>query len=209
MAGRAVHPNKVQDMAVRSEQSHRAILEATMTLLDERHPDALTVQKLSIERIAREAGVSKTTIYRWWPSKAALIIDTFLDNHVAKTPVRDDVSALEALREHLASLADIYSGPEGRLVAQLLAECQYDPETMAEFKKRFWLPRSQAVNSLIERAVEEGTIRSGLEPELIAELLYAPLYFRLLFQIEPLNADIAKTFLTAGLDGIAQTADPA
>ena len=180
-----------------------------MTLLDERHSDALTVQKLSIERIAREAGVSKTTIYRWWPSKAALIIDTFLDNHVAKTPVRDDVSALEALREHLSSLADIYSGPEGRLVAQLLAECQYDPETMAEFKKRFWLPRSQAVNSLIERAVEEGTIRSGLEPELIAELLYAPLYFRLLFQIEPLNADIAKTFLTAGLDGIAQTADPA
>ncbi|GAA1996529.1 TetR/AcrR family transcriptional regulator [Microbacterium pumilum] len=193
-------------MAVRSEQSHRAILEATMMLLDERQPEALTVQRLSIERIAKEAGVSKTTIYRWWQSKAALIIDTFLDNHVARTPVREDIPALDALREHLGSLAEIYSGREGRLVAQLIAECQYDALTMNEFKERFWLPRSHAVNSLIERAMDEGTVRSDLAPEIIAELLYAPLYFRLLFQIDPLDRDIASRFLTAGLEGIATRA---
>src|SRR4051812_50023874 len=116
-------------MAVRSEESRRSILEATMKLLEDSGPPGFTVQKLSIERIAREAGVSKTTIYRWWPSKAAVVIDTFLDNHVARTPVREDVPAIEALREHLASLAEVYAGPEGRLVAQLIAECQYDPAT--------------------------------------------------------------------------------
>src|SRR6476620_12789967 len=108
-------------MAIRSEQSRQAILQSTMKLLDEREPGSMSVQKLSIERIAREAGVSKTTIYRWWPSKAAVVIDTFLENHVARTPVREDVPAIDALREHLASLAAIYAGPEGRLISQLVA----------------------------------------------------------------------------------------
>ena len=190
-------------MAIRSEQSHRSILEATMRLLDEAGPAALSVQKLSIERIAREAGVSKTTIYRWWPSKAAVVIDTFLDNHVARTPIREDVPALEALREHLASLADTYAGREGRLVAQLIAECQYDPATMAEFKDRFWTPRSRAVIPLIRRAMDEGAMRGDLDPELTTELLYSPIYFRLLFQTGALDAEATKAILQTALEGLA------
>ncbi|MGN6220218.1 MAG: TetR/AcrR family transcriptional regulator, partial [Microbacterium sp.] len=105
-------------MAIRSEQSRQAILQATMKLLDERQPDSMSVQQLSIERIAREAGVSKTTIYRWWPSKAAVIIDTFLENHILQTTMRDDLPAVDALREHVISLAKVYAGYEGRLMAQ-------------------------------------------------------------------------------------------
>ncbi|UNK45715.1 TetR/AcrR family transcriptional regulator [Arthrobacter sulfonylureivorans] len=189
-------------MAVRSEQSHKAILEATMALLDESGPDALTVQKLSIERIAREAGVSKTTIYRWWPSKAAVVIDTFLENHVARTPVREDVPAIDALREHLSSLAVIYAGPEGRLISQLVAEAQYDSATMEEFKNRFWLPRTRAVTAIVRRAMEEGAIRSDLEPMLVTELLYSPVYFRLLFQSGPLDADAANAIMQSALEGL-------
>lgn len=190
-------------MAIRSEQSHRAILEATMEMLDERKPGALSVQRLSIERIAREAGVSKTTIYRWWSSKAALIIDTFLDNHVARTPIRSDVPAIDALREHMASLALVYSGHEGRLIAQLIAECQYDPATMEEFKERFWLPRLGAVTVLIQRAIDEGSIRTELPVETVAELLYSPIYFRLLLQTGTLDAEATRDVLSAVLAGIA------
>ena len=82
----------------------------------------MSVQQLSIERIAREAGVSKTTIYRWWPDKAAVIIDTFLENHILLTSMREDLPPLEALREHVVALAAVYAGHEGRLMAQLLAE---------------------------------------------------------------------------------------
>lgn len=173
-----------------------------MRLLDERQPGALSVQKLSIERIAREAGVSKTTIYRWWPSKAAVVIDTFLDNHIAGTPVREDIPAIDALREHLVSLARIYAGHEGRLIAQLIAECQYDPETMAEFKERFWKHRAKAVNALIARAIDEGTVRADLDTEILAELLYAPVYFRLLFQITPLGEHVAEMVVAGVLEGI-------
>lgn len=173
-----------------------------MALLDDRRPDSLSVQKLSIERIAREAGVSKTTIYRWWPSKAAVVIDTFLENHIARTPVRADVPAIDALRAHLASLAEIYAGREGRLVAQLIAECQHDPETMAVFKTLFWRERARVVRSMIERAVEEGSIRADLDPDVVAQLLYAPIYFRLLFEVGPLNEQTTVATFTAALEGI-------
>ena len=174
-----------------------------MGLLDESGPAALTVQKLSIERIAREAGVSRTTIYRWWPSKAAVVIDSFLENHVARTPVREDVPAIEALREHFVSLAEIYAGQEGRLVAQLIAECQHDRATMVEFKERFWTPRSRVAISLIERAVEEGSLRGDLDPMLVAELLYTPLYSRLLLQTGALDAEATGAILQAAFEGLS------
>jgi AcrR family transcriptional regulator len=190
-------------MAIRSEESRRAILEATMKLLEDAGPDGFTVQNLSIERIAREAGVSKTTIYRWWSSKVAVVIDTFLDNHVARTPVRQDIPAIDALREHMASLAEVYAGNEGRLVAQLIGECQGDEAAMAEFKKLFWIPRALVVTSLVERAISEGSMRKDLDAELVTELLYAPVYFRLLFQSGPLDAKATDAIMQTALEGLA------
>ena len=190
-------------MAIRSEESRRAVLEATMKLLEDSGPEGLTVQKLSIERIAREAGVSKTTIFRWWSSKVAVVIDTFLDNHVARTPVREDVPAIDALREHMASLADVYAGNEGRLVAQLIGECQQDETTMAEFKKHFWSPRALVVESLVERAISEGSMRKDLDAQVVTEMLYAPIYFRLLFQSGTLDAKATDTIMQTALEGLA------
>ena len=190
-------------MAIRSEESRRAVLEATMKLLEDSGPEGLTVQKLSIERIAREAGVSKTTIYRWWSSKVAVVIDTFLDNHVARTPVREDVPAIDALREHMASLADVYAGNEGRLVAQLIGECQQDETTMAEFKKHFWSPRALVVESLVERAISEGSMRKDLDAQVVTEMLYAPIYFRLLFQSGTLDAKATDAIMQTALEGLA------
>jgi len=188
-------------MAVRSEASRKAVLQATMDLLGDQPPGPISLQKLSIEGIARQAGVSKMTIYRWWPNKAALVIDSFLDNHVAATPVEDEGPALPALRKHLASLAHIYDGPEGRLMAQLIAECQFDPATLHEFKQRFWEGRVLAVRRLIERAIHEGDLRSDVEPDEVAEVLYAPIYFRLLFQNGSLDAEATERLVDVVLEG--------
>lgn len=191
-------------MAVRSEQSRQAILQSTMRLLDEREPDSVSIQQLSIERIARDAGVSKTTIYRWWPNKAAVIIDTFLENHILATPVREDIPAIDALREHFMSLASVYAGYEGRLMAQLIAECQYDPATLEEFKKHFWRPRRAVVTGLIERAIDEGAIRGDQHPDVIAERIYAAIYFRLLFQEGSLDKQAVTGTFDLALEGIAR-----
>ncbi len=121
-------------MANRSEASRLSILDATLRLLADEN---MTMKSLSIEAIAKEAGVGKTTIYRWWPSKAAVVIDAFMENHVLNTPVRTDVSVCEALASHLRSMIRQYAGVPGRLVSQILAESQYDPEIRAMFRERF------------------------------------------------------------------------
>ncbi|MBW9110402.1 TetR/AcrR family transcriptional regulator [Microbacterium trichothecenolyticum] len=190
-------------MAIRSEQSRQAILQATMKLLDEREPDSMSVQQLSIERIAREAGVSKTTIYRWWPSKAAVIIDTFLEKHILQTTLRDDLPPVDALREHVVSLAKVYAGHEGRLMAQLIAESQYDPATLDAFKTLFWRPRREVVNRVIERGIAEGSIRDGYSPDELAERIYAPIYFQLLFREGSFDADTIAAGFELALHGIA------
>jgi len=195
-------------MVERSEQSRQAILKATMDLLNERNPDALSVRKLSIERIAREAGVSKTTIYRWWSSKAEVVLDTILDNHLARTPVRTDLPALEALREHLASLAAVYGDWEGRLMAQLIAECQSDREAMAMFNERFFQPRSHTAISIVERAVDEGVLRSDIDAAAVAELLYAPLYFRLLLHVGGIDRSFTDEILDSTLRGFGVGGEP-
>ena len=116
----------------RSEASRRAILNATLKLLEQQ-----TVQQVTIESIAKKAGVGKATIYRWWASKASVVIDAFVQNHVVHTPMPKGVSAQEALTQHMRLLIEQYSGWPGRVVAQILAEGQADPEVLREFRERF------------------------------------------------------------------------
>ena len=186
-------------MANRSETSRLSILDATLRLLDD---EETTVKSLSIEAIAKEAGVGKTTIYRWWPNKAAVVIDAFVEHHLVHTPIRDDVPVTEALREHLGSLIEQYAGPQGRLVAQIIAESQYDESTLHEFRERFWDGRRAATVSLVHRGVAEGSLRDDLDPGLMVELMYSTVYVRLLFRYEKLDRSFAEQIVATAMAGI-------
>ncbi|HEY2651914.1 MAG TPA: TetR/AcrR family transcriptional regulator [Solirubrobacteraceae bacterium] len=175
-------------MAKRSETSRRSILNATLRLLS---AEDTSVQKLSIEAIAREAGVGKTTIYRWWPSKAAVVVDAFMENHLLHTPVRRDVPVRQALEAHLRSLVCQYAGPPGRLVSQLIAESQYDPQTRATFLERFFYGRYYAIIELVQRGIDNGELSADLDAELLSEMIYAPVYQHLLFGHRPLRPELA------------------
>lgn len=175
-----------------------------MDLLGDTPPGPVSLQKLSIEGIARQAGVSKMTIYRWWPNKAALVIDSFIENHIARTPLSKEGPAVDALRAHLVTLTQVYAGPEGRLVAQLLGECQFDPATLDAFKTNFWRGRQEAVNELIERGKADGEFREEIPTHTIADLLYAPIYFRLLLQTGELDVDTTLGHVDAVLRGVSR-----
>ena len=164
-------------MANRSEASRLSILDATLRLLDD---EETTVKSLSIEAIAKEAGVGKTTIYRWWPSKAAVVIDAFMENHLLHTPVREDVPVREALAIHLRSLISQYVGKPGLLVSQILAESQYDAEVRAMFRERFFDDRYWTIVRLVERGIESGELSPDVDPRILSEMIYAPVYHRLL-----------------------------
>ena len=117
-----------------------AILDATLKLLE-----TTPLQQVSIESIAREAGVGKATIYRWWSSKAAVVIEAFLQTHVSHTPMEKGGSPREAIARHFHLLVDEYSGWSGRIVAQIMAEGQSEPNVLREFRERFWYGRRALV----------------------------------------------------------------
>jgi len=170
----------------RSEPARIAILNATLNLL-ETH----SLQQITIEAIAKEAGVGKATIYRWWSSKVSVVIDAFVQNHIVQTPMPKGGSCGEALTVHIHRMVQQYGGGGGRLVAQILAEGQSDPEVLREFRERFYYGRRAMVREVIEEGRRNGEFRTDMDTEFLMDMVYAPVYFRLIMGHLPLSQKFA------------------
>ena len=132
----------------RSEQSRLAILRSTLKLLHQQggFPD------LSIEAIAADANVSKATVYRWWPNKAALVADAFTASSEDELRFPDTGSLRSDMSLQMRRLIRIFRSPRGKVVAALLAGGQSDPELIEAFRERFlWPRRRQAYKTLATR----------------------------------------------------------
>ncbi|RXT47796.1 TetR family transcriptional regulator [Bradyrhizobium betae] len=171
----------------RSEASRRAVLEATISLLN-----TTTVRDLTIEAIAHEAGVGKTTIYRWWPGKTAVAVEAFIEVMLPNVPVPHTSSAGDDISSHLLLLVRRYNGKLGRIVAQLLAEGQSEPEMLADFRQRFFAGRRVAIREVIERGIRNGEFDSKLDVEIALDTLYGAIYFRLILGHLPLDQEFGK-----------------
>lgn len=152
------------------------------------------LQAISIESIAKEAGVGKATIYRWWPSKASVVIDAFIQNHIVHTPMPQGVSWREALAEHMRLLIEQYSGFGGRIVTQILAEGQANPDVLREFHERFMYGRRAVVRETLEEARRRGELPPDVDLDLQMDILYAPIYMRLVTGYSPLDQHFADTY---------------
>jgi AcrR family transcriptional regulator len=171
----------------RSEETRTQILAATVRLLETR-----TIQSISIEAIAKEAGVGKATIYRWWDSKALVVIDAFIEHHIVKTPMPHNLPPGEAIAVHLVSLIREYAGWSGRIVAQIIAEGQADPAVLREFRERFHYGRRALIREMLEAWRSSTRIPVPPNIETLGELLYAPVYMRLLLGNGPLDDHFAQ-----------------
>ena len=172
----------------RSESTRQTILSAALKLLR-----TSTLQSITIEAIAKEAGVSKATIYRWWTSKASVIIDAFVENHIIHTPMRHDIHPGEALLAHWRSLAQQYSGWPGRVVAQILAEGQADPTILREFRERFHYGRRAVVREVADR-LRQVTPMPGTNTEVLMDVLYSSIYMRLLWGHAQIDEEFIRDF---------------
>ncbi|MEM1242258.1 MAG: TetR/AcrR family transcriptional regulator [Cyanobacteria bacterium P01_H01_bin.26] len=166
----------------RSLESEQAILTAAWKLLQQ-----CSVRQLSIEAIAREAGVGKTTIYRWWPSKTAVVVDAFLAQAEARLPFQKTETAAESLALQMQQVIEILSGDVGRIVAQIIAEGQCDSKALESFCDRFLNPRRNAARQVILQGIKSGEFTPDLDPDLAMDILYGPIYYRLLVQHLPLD----------------------
>jgi len=182
----------------RSERSHQAIIAATRELLVERGYPAVT-----IEGIAERAGVGKQTIYRWWPSRAALVLEAYLSSADAVAPppggrgTRDDVRAL------LGWLIAVLAEPTGgHVLAGLVADLQHDDALAEGFHRDVVPARRVAMRAALERARESGAIRANADLELAVDTLHGAVFYRLLLSGEPLDAAFAARLADQVLEGL-------
>ena len=190
----------------RSEKAHKAILEAAAELLLARGLSAV-----SMDAVAERAGVSKATIYRWWPTKETLALDALYTEWTTVGPYPRDTGSLRsdllALLRPWARLTS--SRPYGRVIAALITEAQTDPVFATEYRQRVVEPRRDQARAIFRRAIERGEIPPDTNIEVALDLLYGPLYHRLLHGHAPLTDRFTQDVIDMALNGIQPTPDPA
>ena len=139
-----------------------------------------------MEAIAARAGVSKKTIYRWWPSKGAVVLEALTDLASAGAPqpvggrIADDIHA-----QMTAVLAFLATPRIGSAYRGLIAETQHDRALAQQLVEQLIEPRAAQVLDRLRLAQEQNEIAPDADPQLILELLYGPVYYRMLLHLGP------------------------
>jgi AcrR family transcriptional regulator len=181
----------------RSLQAESAILKAVLYLL-ERKP----LRKVTADAIARRAKVSKATIYKWWPNKSHVALDAYLTVMNERVVMPDTGSAERDFTQQLQSVTAFYASPMGRLFGQFIAEGQSDSAFLALFRTRFLYARRDAARVMWRRGVERGEIRAEIDSEIVLDLIYGPILFRLMAGHGALNDGEAAAMVEAIFGGL-------
>lgn len=181
----------------RSDQARQAILRSTLALLQ-----ADGFENLSIEGIAEHAGVGKATVYRWWPNKGALVIEAFLETIKPELNFPRNASVREAIHQQMRRLTRLMRGEFGNMLAVIIGAGQSQPE-MIEAIQKYWIaPRRQEARELVTDAQKRGEIRSDISADTILDILYGPLYFRLLIGHGPVDCHFVDAIFDVAESGL-------
>lgn len=172
----------------RSEEVRQRVLAAAHELLQEKGFRALI-----IEGIAERAGAGKVTLYRWWSSKAAIVLEALLQKVGSQVAYKESPHALEDLRDCMERFASLISGQSGVLLASLLAEGVLDPEVGQAFRDTWLRPRRAEASKLLRRAQEAGELTEAVDIDAIMDLFFGPIYYRLVVQHAPVTEAFAHT----------------
>jgi AcrR family transcriptional regulator len=186
----------------RSERRHNAILQTAIDLVLE-----LGFRAVSIESIAAKAGVAKTTIYRRWPNKAAVVMDAFMVRFGSGTQFPTAKKVTDRIRLQMRTMASEFRSKDGSLVKALLAEAQFDPELATAFRERWTLPRRKMALAVFQKAISRGELRSDIDLEATIDLLYAPMYYRLQMRTGPLSDAYIDEIFDHAMEGLIQRKD--
>ncbi|MFI7534301.1 TetR/AcrR family transcriptional regulator [Streptosporangium sp. NPDC049376] len=185
----------------RSDASRRAILTAAFDLVGE-----VGYAKLSIEGIAARAGVGKQTIYRWWPSKGAVLFDAFLalsegEEGEAALPDTGDLETdlKTVMRATVVELSDPrYDEP----MRALTTEIAHDPGLAAVYRERLDEPMREIKKRRLAIAQRAGQLAGDLDLDLAVDVLWGPLLNRWLQRTGPLTPEYADNLVETALNGL-------
>ncbi|MET8771436.1 TetR/AcrR family transcriptional regulator [Streptomyces sp. NPDC004658] len=195
------------DATRRSEKSRRAIYAAALSLVGE-----VGYPKTTVEAIAARAGVGKQTIYRWWSSKADVLLEAFLDlaEQAARAAGQEadaipDTGDLAAdLKAVLRATVDELFDPRFEAPARALAaEGVVNEQLGREVVTRLLEPQLQLYVARLRSAQDAGAVRAGVDPRIALELFVSPLAQRWLQRTGPISYDYTDTLVEYALHGIA------
>ncbi|MBC7801964.1 MAG: TetR/AcrR family transcriptional regulator [Gemmatimonadaceae bacterium] len=181
----------------RSGASRDAVLRAAFEALCERG-----YAGLAIEHVAGRAGVGKATIYRWWPDRATLAVDSFFAATRDTLAFPDTGSVREDFRQQVGQVAALLRTEAGAAMAAMAAGARHDPALGKALAERWVIPRKQWGIQRMQRAVGTGECPPDLDIEAALGALYSPLYAPLMMGRGPEPQDRVDAYLEIVLRGI-------
>jgi AcrR family transcriptional regulator len=166
---------------------------------------------VTIEGIAARAGVGKPTIYRSWPNAQAVAMAALMERelptdadagHSPPEPAGSS-SALASLRNQLREIARVFSTPMGRNVTLMIASAERETELSKVFRNHFILARRNEGREWLEQAMSRGELRRDLDVDVALDLIYSPIFYRLLMGHAPLNEAFTDAVIAHVLEGLA------
>lgn len=177
------------------------MLDTTRDLLNE-----VGLARTSIEAVAERSGVARSTIYRHWPSTAALVMAAIEQSKVeaeaSMTASGDDESDLRAV---LAGLGEALRSPGARLLADIAAAARRDPE-LAELHQEYLARRRATAERLVGRLQDTGRVRADLSASKVTDLVSAPLFYRCFQSLRPMTAEQVEAHATLMFELLAPRA---
>ena len=182
----------------RSEKSREAVITAAGDLLDETGGGGLT-----IEAIAKRAKVGKPTIYRWWPSLADVVLDVLLRQADADITVPAGESLRDTLRLFLRQSVEALAAGSGVHLRFLMAHAQLDEDFRGRLRENFTAKRRAVLKSIFLRARERGNIGPEPDPDLLVDIVFGTMWYRLLIGHAELDESFADE-LTEAVIGLVR-----
>lgn len=181
----------------RSEGVRAKIIDAALALLEEGG-----YGKVTCDAIAQRAGCGKATIYRWWPNKAAVVINAFAERVSPELP-NEKLSCLrDYVSGHLQRFTRVLMGRHGRILAAVIAGAQDDAEVAEAYLEHWLRPRRAVSRQILTEYQNEGQLPQDYDIEIVLDAMYGPLHFRLMARHETLTPEYADGLAKVLLGGM-------
>lgn len=181
----------------RSADARTAILRATREILEE-----AGITSVTMEGIAARAGVGKPTIYRSWPNAHAVAMAAMMEAEVTAPKLARTRSAIADLKRQLRGVAAVFASRIGRQVTSMIASASSETELSKVFRNHFILARREEGRAFLARAIEQREIRRSIDLDVALDMIYGPIFYRLLMGHAPLDGKFTDAVVDHALKGL-------
>ena len=186
----------------RSSDARAAILRAAREILEDGG-----ITSVTMEGIAARAGVGKPTIYRAWPNAHAVAMAAMMEAEDTAPKLARTRSAVADLKRQLRGVAAVFASRIGRQVTSMIASASSETELSKVFRNHFILARREEGRAFLARAIEQREIRAAIDVDVALDMIYGPIFYRLLMGHAPLDGKFTDAVADHALKGLGRKTD--